>query len=247
MRVLVMADRTDSDPGYVGERLEQRGGVLTLSYRDRLADDGAPALGDVDLVLLLGSHHGVAEPGREAYVEAESALVRTAVDTAVPVIGICYGAQLSAHALGGSVGKAPESEIGWYYVESHDPALCPPGPWVEYHEDAFSLPPCARSLGQTDAGPQGFVFDGADGPAVVSWQFHPEVTPQILQRWVSEGADDLRRRGYDGPAMVTEAYATERFSRAAAHALVDIALDVLALRTADPAREPAGARGRMDA
>ena len=121
------------------------------------------------------------------------------------MIGICYGAQLAAHALGGSVARAADHEIGWYYVESHDPALCPPGPWVQYHYDTFTVPDGARLLGHSDVGPQGFAVETAAGRLrLVAWQFHPEVDAGILRRWVAEDAQALPRVGVDAAAFVAE-------------------------------------------
>jgi GMP synthase (glutamine-hydrolysing) len=231
VRVLVVGDRGDSDPGFVGGRLEQLGGQLTLLLRDTLTStvDG-PDLDGVDLVVLLGSADGVVDPGREAVVEAESSLLRGCLSRGVPVVGICYGAQLAAHALGGTVTKGGARQIGWYFVESHDPALCPPGPWLQYHDDWFTVPDSARLIGMSDVGPQGFAIETADGRLqLVAWQFHPEVTPTILTRWVAEDVDALPRRGVDPAAFVAETRQREIVARAAAHALIDVTLDAMGL------------------
>lgn len=231
MRVLVVGDRGDSDPGYVGERLEQLGAELTSALRGELAADGsAPSSAAIDLLLLLGSADGVADQGREDAVAVEAALVRDCLARDVPVMAICYGAQLAAHALGASVTKGGASELGWYYVESHDPALCPPGPWVQYHDDWFSVPDGARLTGLSDAGPQGFAVESAQGRLrLVAWQFHPEVSPEILDRWVSADADSLRRRSIDVPALMAETRDRAEVARASTHALVDVTLDAMGL------------------
>jgi GMP synthase (glutamine-hydrolysing) len=227
----VVGDRGDSDAGFVGERLEQLGGQLTLCLRETLTPDaGAPDLDGADLVLLLGSADGVVDPGREAVVRAESALVRDCLARGVPVIGICYGAQLAAHALGATVTKGGARQIGWYFVESHDPALCPPGPWLQYHDDWFMVPESARVIGESDVRAQGFAVEKADGRLqLVAWQFHPEVTPAILKRWVAEDRDTLPGRGVEPAAFVAETQEREIVARAAAHALVDVTLDAMGL------------------
>jgi GMP synthase (glutamine-hydrolysing) len=227
----VVADRADSDTGFVGERLEQLGGELTQLLREDFPADGtALSADDADLVLLLGSHHGVVDPGREDVVAAESALVLNCLDEGRPVIAICYGAQLAAHALGGVVDRAEFPEIGWYYVDSHDPALCPPGPWAQYHYDRFTVPAGARGLGESAAGPQGFAVESPDGRLrLVAWQFHPEVTPDVLQRWVDEDAEVLPGQGVDAAAIVAEARERSAFAQAEAHALIDVTLDAMSV------------------
>jgi GMP synthase-like glutamine amidotransferase len=231
VRVLVVGDRGDSDAGYVGERLEELGAELRLTLRDELRPRGP---GDsalrADLVLLLGSAEGVADDGREEAVEIEARLVRDALAAGVPVMAICYGAQLAAHALSGSVTKGGARELGWYYVESHDPALCPPGPWVQYHDDRFCVPDGARLTGMSEAGPQGFAVESAEGLLrLIAWQFHPEVSPAILERWVSTDLASLARRGIDVRALMAETRERAEQARASAHALVDVALDAMGL------------------
>lgn len=223
MDVVVVADHGDTDPGWVGERLRERGAVLRTALRgtdeitDRLIDDA-------DVVLLLGSDRSVAhDPGADAVV-AEAGLVRAAVQAGVPVIGICYGAQLSAHALGGSVRTVEQGEVGWYEVSSHDPRLCPSGPWLQFHTDVFTPPPGARLLGESPVGPQGFSLDG-----VVAWQFHPETTPSTLRGWVRVADGYVRRQGTDPSAFAEETEQRAAQSREAAHLLVDAALEHLGL------------------
>lgn len=224
VRVLVVGDAGvgDGDPGFVGERLEQLGATLVPVDRDALPayDD----LGEVDLLLLLGSARSVRADASTDVVAAESQLLRAALRDDVPAIGICYGAQLAAHALGGVVTAAVQSEVGWYAVESDDPLLCPPGPWPQYHLDAFVPPPGARVLGRSAAGIQGYAVD-----RLVAWQFHPEATPAILRRWLAEAPGDAEAAGSDPGEIVATAVQREADVRAAAHALTDAALVYLRL------------------
>jgi len=228
MHVVVVADQQDDDPGWVGERLRELGAELVMNYRDTLpiAADGAAT--DADLVLLLGSAEAVYDERRREVVDAESALVRQAVGAGVPVIGICYGAQLAAHAFGGSVRPDQRGEVGWFEIASNDDALCPAGPWLQFHSDVFALPPGARVLGATSVGPQGFVLDPLDGRGgVLGWQFHPETAPATLARWVHEEAEYVVRHGGDPAALVQETYERADATRAATYRLVDAALDHL--------------------
>ena len=53
-----------------------------------------------DLVVLLGSEWSVHAPVDPAALDAECELVRSARAAQVPVLGLCYGAQVLAHASG---------------------------------------------------------------------------------------------------------------------------------------------------
>lgn len=247
MRVVVVGDSGDSDPGWVGERLVDLGATLVPVERDdleALRTAGATLLDDplVDLLLLLGSARSVDDESRAGSVEAESALARTAREVGVPAIGICYGSQLLAYAHGGSVGRAEYVELGRLLVESTDAVLCPPGPWLQFHSDAFTAPEGARLLGSSGAGPQGFVLDPVPGVGggVVAWQFHPETTPDMLRQWVADDAAYVAAAGRDPDALVREADATASDARRAAFALTDAALERLAVR---PRTSPARGRG----
>ncbi|HYM24273.1 MAG TPA: gamma-glutamyl-gamma-aminobutyrate hydrolase family protein, partial [Vicinamibacterales bacterium] len=67
-------------------------------------------------VILSGGPKSVSDPGAP---QCDPALF----DLGVPVLGICYGMQLMAHALGGRVAPAPQREFGHAIV-----SLCGPGP-----------------------------------------------------------------------------------------------------------------------
>lgn len=228
MQMLVVGDRGDDDPGYVGERLVQRGLRAVALDRDDLPV--FEAVGPADLVYLLGSGRSVANPAEAVRVAGEATLIRTALDAGVPVLGICYGAQILAHALGGTVLPAAHPELGWFSHESYDQALCPPGPWVQFHGDTFTLPPGSRLLGRSESGPQGFAHEslGTDGAGVraLGWQFHPEVTPPSLAHWLRVETTFVRGKG-DPDDINAQTQRLDPQVRQAAYDLADTALDWL--------------------
>ena len=235
MRVLVVGDRGDDDWGFVGERLLERDAHLVRLDRDALPSWADIAGDGADLVLLLGSARSAHLPANAAVVEAESALTRAALDDATPVLAICYGAQLAAYALGGSVGVSPVPEIGMFAHQSYDPVLCPPGPWAQLHSDAFISPPTARVLGASAAGCQGFADESRPG-RVLAWQFHPEVTAQEFCTWLDQMDAWARDRGVDVAAVREQVAAHADEMRAPAHELTDAALAYLVQDRADGAR-----------
>ncbi len=218
MVALVVANRTDADPGYVGDRLAARGFGLRIALRE----DGVPALhdaGHVDLLLLLGSEWSVHSPVAPVALAAESALVRDAVATGRPVLGLCYGAQLVAHALGGDVARAAAPEAGPVTVDTVDPDLVPTGPWTAFHLDSLTPPPDAEVVARNDCGVQAFVL-----PGVLGVQFHPEVGPRVLAGWAARFPDLLADAGIDAETLVAGAEHREQASRDAAYTLVDVFL-----------------------
>lgn len=222
MRIHVVADAADKDGGHFHERLLERGAELVELDRDDLPTYGS--IGETDLIFLLGSDKSAHEPRWKAVVEAESAFVRSALRAGTPVMGICYGAQLMARALGGTSWRADQPELGWQRVDTTDPVLCPEGPWGQMHSDVFAPGQTSRVLGTSWQGPQCFVDDSL-GARAIAWQFHPEVTAATYERWVREGY--YGDSGVDAKDLIRQARANEARSRNLARGLVDAALTYL--------------------
>jgi GMP synthase (glutamine-hydrolysing) len=214
VKALVLANVSDADAGYVGERFVQRGFELEPVWRDKGVPSAVPP--DVDAVLLLGSAWSVAHPVEPDTLDAECALVRSAVDAGVPVLGLCYGAQLLAHAFGGQVRTAATPEVGLVHVDTVDPAVVPSGPWWEFHSDVIDVPPTAEVLATNGCGVQAFSVPGALGV-----QFHPEVRPEVLADWFRRAPWMVASTGVPADSLVQLAAEREDEARAAAYALVD--------------------------
>jgi GMP synthase-like glutamine amidotransferase len=134
----------------------------------------------------------------------------------VPVLGICFGGQALAAALGGSVRPARTAEVGWVTVASTDP-LIEPGPWFQFHHDEWTVPPQARELARTAVASQAFVLDRC-----LAVQFHPELTAATLRGWYAHGGDaQVRASGGDPDALLARTEAEEPAAAARAGRLVD--------------------------
>jgi GMP synthase-like glutamine amidotransferase len=211
VRALAVGNGNDFDAGFVGHRLREHGYVFTECHREHPAE--WPALDGVDLVLTLGSEWHAYEPGTAELVEAEGALVRETVARDVPVLAICFGAQVLSQALGGMVSRIPSPVIGWVELESEVAT----GPWMEWHLDVFSVPAGFDELARTAAGPELI-----RGRRSVATQFHPEATETMIARWLRMGgADQLRGEGGDPDALMAETRANVELSGPRAGALVD--------------------------
>src|SRR6476660_4566443 len=80
-----------------------RGAGLELVERDLKRGDPLPAPGEADAILSLGGDQSVRDIEQYDYLVAEAELLREEAERGTPILGVCLGGQLLAHALGGSV------------------------------------------------------------------------------------------------------------------------------------------------
>jgi GMP synthase-like glutamine amidotransferase len=114
------------------------------------------------------------------------------------VLGLCFGGQALAAVLGAPVTPAERPELGWCEIESDDPSLVPPGPWLEWHFERFGVPPGATEIARSASGPQAFRHGRHVGV-----QFHPESTVEIVAEWVELDAARLPGLGIaDGMTLI---------------------------------------------
>jgi GMP synthase (glutamine-hydrolysing) len=159
-------------------------------------------------VVALGSDRSV-HASKDPWIADQVAFLRATHGAGVPVVGICFGGQALAAALGATVSRAAETEIGWIDVQGDDGFG---GRWFTWHEDVFDLPPGATELARAGSGLQAF----AAGPSV-GLQFHPEVTPAIVDDWL-DGAPGAVA---DPRPMRAETAETAASARERAFALMD--------------------------
>ena len=145
-----------------------------------------------DVIVPLGSRWAVYDERlSRSWVPAEIETVRRAVDAGVGVLGVCFGGQLVATALGGWVQRSNAPEIGWHEVHSSEADLVPHGPWFQWHFDRWTLPPGATEVARNDCASQAFVHGSA-----MALQFHPELNHELLELWIADDRDgDVERLG----------------------------------------------------
>ena len=206
----------------VGERLVEHGFELHLF---RVLDDPSspvcvkefPDPTGHDVVVVLGSQWSVWDNGPiKSWVDREIDLVRNAHRDGIPVLGLCFGGQVLAAALGGEVTRAERPEIGWYEIDSDLPEIVSTGPWFEWHHDRFTVPDGATEIARSEVSSQ--VFRVGESVGV---QFHPEVTADIVASWTVEGREELEDLGIDPASMIYESVGHQVKSRRRADRLVD--------------------------
>jgi len=193
---LVLQNEDAAPPALLSDWLDARG----IDYRlVRAWESGVNEdLDGYSWVCALGADDSTTQSEPE-WIPAEIELLGRAVEAGLPVLGICFGGQALARALGGDISAAEPPAIGWYDVRTRDPGLVPSGPWLHFNFERFSVPQDARLLAQGPAGPAAFVV----GPSL-GVQFHPEVTAEIAEEWIVQAEERLSEAGLDPAALRAE-------------------------------------------
>jgi GMP synthase (glutamine-hydrolysing) len=180
----------------------QRVSVVDVSLGQPL-----PPLNGHAAIVVTGSHTMVTE--QKEWSEQAAAWLTDAVHKEMPVLGICYGHQLLAHALGGDVGNNPNGrEFGTVEVALQTPAHTDPlleglprriRVHVGHTQSVLRLPAGAIRLASNpwDAN-QAVRF----GPAAWGVQFHPEFDADIVGEYIEHYRDLLAREGQDPDALI---------------------------------------------
>ena len=180
--------------GHAGPPLLAAG--VALDERRLRDGDALPRLDEVQGIVSLGGEQNALDPE----LAGEARLLGEATERGVPVLGVCLGAQLLAHALGGGVRQLARRHVAWLPLEplpaaAGDPVLgeLPPrAAGLHWNEDGFDLPAAATELLRSPAGSgEGF------RAGTRSWgvQFHPELDEAALEHWYEDWHGALAQAG----------------------------------------------------
>lgn len=225
MKALFIQHDHVSPPGPVAERLRHHGyeTIETLvvpesSFEKPNVSFEFPPLDDYDLLVPLGSPWGAWDDaciGNWLLPEVE--WIREAVTIGKPVLGICFGGQLVARAMGGSVAPGPTHEIGWTYIWSDRPDIVSNGPWFQFHYDRWVVPPGAVEIARSPIASQAFIIN-----RTLALQFHPELTAEALDGWLVWGGDkSVKAVGQDPAVLLAQTAAEDAAAEQRTFDLVD--------------------------
>ena len=159
-------------------------------------NDALPSLDSFDWLMVMGGSQNAWDEEANSWLREEKEFVAEAVAENKLFLGICFGAQLLAEALGGKIFPNEHKEVGWHEVtlnpagkESFLFQNVPPSfVTFHWHSDHFSLPGnCTRLADSPPTENQAFVC--RERPAV-GLQFHPEYTREMIRYYAREHSQD---------------------------------------------------------
>jgi len=163
--------------------------------------------------LITGSAAMVTE--RAAWSERTAGWIRNAMDAELPMLGVCYGHQLMAHALGGRVDYLPGGrEIGTHTIEkletATDDPLASPLPatfraHTTHEQSVMETPAGTVVLARSIRDPHHLL---RYGPKAISTQFHPEFSADVMRAYIRRKHSDMQREGSNPKQSFREVAAT---------------------------------------
>lgn len=179
-------------------------------------DEGAslPAADQVAAAVITGSAAMVTE--RADWSERTAGWIREAIDAGTPLFGVCYGHQLMAHALGGTVGWLDAGrEIGTQPIKriapgetdvtgTTMPASFPAH--TTHRQSVLAPPPGTTVVARSERDPHQVL---RYAPHALSTQFHPEFRAEHMRAYIAARADALREEGLDPDALAADVVETE--------------------------------------
>ena len=208
MKVLVIENAPSAPAGLFGAWLrEARGATLHVVTPETMPD----VHGDEALIVTLGSPHGAYED--LPWIHRQRRVLAGEIAAGRPVVGICFGAQIIATAIGGRAAPLGRRFAGWMDVaEVADPVW--QGPWVRWHGDHLAVPDDTAVLARDRGTVQAFHHGSAVGV-----QFHPEADAAIVRDWGNKTPDWLAENALDTATLDRHSTANVAPREAARHAL----------------------------
>lgn len=184
--------------GLAGYREPIEAAGYDLARVDVSDDDfGAIDLCAPDLLIMMGGPMGVYEQDLHPWIPCQMRRLVRRLDAGRPTLGVCFGAQMMAAALGAAVYPGPGKEVGFEPLAVTDPASplrhVDGVPVLHWHGDTFDLPDNVELLASTPAYPNQAFRRGRN---ILALQFHGEMgLDPRFDEWVRQWPEALAETG----------------------------------------------------
>ena len=211
--VLLLELHPKAGPDRVPAILDSLGVDFTTVTLEMVDDKPIPDPDDYRALMIFGSPKSCSDIPDDPRLTWAYAFTRAAILSHRAILGVCFGAQMVAKALGARVYRNETSEAGICPVHLTEAGVASPlfdgfAPQfqvLECHRDTFTLPPGATLLADSPSGClQAYVHHRCAGV-----QFHPETTAQTFEGWITENPDILSEGGRDPAQLLADCQAGE--------------------------------------
>ncbi|GMM62116.1 glutamine amidotransferase [Novosphingobium pituita] len=155
-------------------------------------------LREPDLLIMMGGPMGIYEQAEHPWIRCQMRRLALRLEADRPTLGVCFGAQMIAAALGADVYRGHAKEVGFHAIEVLD-AESPlrhlaDVPVLHWHGDTFTLPPRAELLASSHVYPHQAFRCGRN---VLALQFHAEMGEDPrFEAWVEQSPEDIAAAGH---------------------------------------------------
>jgi GMP synthase (glutamine-hydrolysing) len=232
-RILVFQHVAAEPLGTLDPLIRQRGHRIRFVNFER-QPEAQPCMDRYQGLIVLGGPMNVEDQPQRPHLRTELGVIEQALRQDKPVLGICLGGQLLAHALGAEIRRNPDPEIGWYDLETTAQGLSDPvvgelgqrTPVFQWHSRTFALPHGASHLARTaTCANQAFRY----GPDAYAFQFHLEVDQTLIERWIGipDYHAELANSGleHDAGVILSQTPMAMKVMKSRAHAVFSRFLD----------------------
>ena len=181
-KALVILHQKRSVTGDIGIKLQKRGYKLDIC-RPPMGQDLPTNLDNYSLVVIFGGPMSVNDT--DDFINKEINFMKLIIESNVPYLGICLGAQFLAKYLGSPIKENENklSEIGFYKINPSfegQKLFKNQFFFYQFHKEGFSTPANCINLAYGDK----FKHQAFKYKNCYAFQFHPEVNFRMHLRWL---------------------------------------------------------------
>lgn len=210
MAILTFQHWDTGKPGRLGLTFRDHGLKLDIRRPDLDPNCVPTDLDDVHGLIILGGPQNVTDINALPWMQRQADLIRKAHAAELPIIGICLGAQLIAHALGGTVAPRAKPSIGFeqmnILVPGQTETLLAGVAWQSPQlfscgQEITALPPGATLLANT-ASTKHVIFKA--GIRTFASIAHFECDKPMAQQLIADSAADAAKAGQTMPELYAQ-------------------------------------------